>query len=218
MNTIFNKIERQYDDYPINSHISVIRRLYDFLLYYFNFLALNKPAKVIFNICCKYDLKRKKILDMGSFTGYNSFYFSCKKNMVTGVELSNKIEYAKRRYHSYNINFVKGNVFYFIAKESLASYDFIFCCNLPIHYDNGKMLESKLSIEFFDNLYQNLNSKTTFYYLFYSTKHNKVGFPVEKQDLELMMKDKPSTDWNVSEKIVYDYPMVELVIKKNHAK
>ena len=99
MNDHFANIENHYsNNLTVKKHPFLIQRTYDFFQYFFHFIPFNKTCKSINDICKQYNLKDKNILDIGSFTGYNSYYFYCNKNNVTGMELSSQFHYANRRY------------------------------------------------------------------------------------------------------------------------
>ena len=61
-----------------------------------------------------------------------------------------------------------------------------------------------------------MKSKAVFYYIFYSTKHSKVGFPAQleyfKSCIDKLQFD--DLDITITEKCIYDFPMVEFVVSK----
>ena len=123
MDEITKNLETHYNSIPVKIPYVTLRRFYDLLQYTFYRLPFSKQYKVISEICKIYNLKNKKILDIGSFTGYNSFYFACMRNNVTGIELSNKTEMAKLRYRLNKIKFIHVDVlhyneFYFLLDSA----------------------------------------------------------------------------------------------------
>jgi len=214
-NTDFIKnMKSGYDDYYHIPKFNYLSYIYDFILY----LSFNFPHKfsnrLIRNICKRFKLKRKKILDIGSFTGYYSFFFHAERNKVTGIELSNKINYAKKRYRFYDINFLQGDVIEVLDNLDKRTFDFIFCSNLPLHYDTGDVTTSEHFKAFIKKSIQHIESGGMLYYIFYASKHNKVSYPVTESGIRKFAEDNNIGNYTVETNNLLIEETVEFIIRK----
>lgn len=215
MNDHFANLEKHYSNsLIIKKHPILIQRIYDFFQYIFFFVPFNNTSKSINSICKQYNLKKRNILDIGSFTGYNSYYFYCNRNKVLGIELSSQFESANLRYKRKSLSFINGNIFEYLNRDFIEKFDFLFCSNLPIHYDTCNFTSSPLVKTFFKEITSSMAKGTILYFIFYSTKHPKVGFPVSHNDVKHVMNELQIDTYLLNEKVFFDFPMVELVITK----
>lgn len=207
-------VKENYDNIEVKIKNLTLLKTYDFFVY----LSRNYPHKfsnrLIRQTCRRFGLKNKKILDVGSYTGYYSFYFHCERNRVVGVELSNKADYAKKRYGNYSIEFIQGDINQVLSEMDDEKFDFIFCSNLPLHYDTGSVLTSAFFDDFIDKALKRLNDNGIFYYIFYSSKHDKVAIPVEAGDLTKYCINKGLKNYSVETTRLLKNDTVELVVKQ----
>lgn len=209
-----NKTKDQYNSIKLKTINIFLLKVYDFLIY----LSRNYPHKfsnrIIHNICKKYNLKRKTILDVGSYTGYYTFYFHCERNYVTGVELSDKINIAKKRYSNYNIEFINGDINQVYGDSKNKKFDFIFSANLPLHYDTGSILTSFEFDKFIDNSLEHLDKGGVLLYIFFSSKHDKVAIPVNIDELREYCLRKKLINYKIESTYLLNEQTVELEIVK----
>jgi len=205
-------LRENYNNIVLKEKSAILKYLYDFLVY----VSGNYPHKfanrLIRKTCKRFKLKRKRVLDVGSFTGYHSFYFHCEGNHVTAVELSNKAEYARRRFRFYNIDFVQGDINDELLKFG-NKFDFIFCSNLPLHYDTGSVLTSVSFNTFMERAVNCLNPGGTLYYIFYTSKHPKVAIPVDASELKMYCERSGLKNWSLENSQLLDNDTVELTVK-----
>lgn len=216
MNDVTKNLQKHYSSLAIKSRFVLLKKLYDRFQYYFSGISFSKSYKAINFICKTHKVKGKNVLDIGCFTGYNSFYFACNGNTVTGLELSDKIEMAQQRYGTFPITFIQDDIIHYLKQNDISEFDFIFCSNLPIHYDTGNIATSSMSETLFKLLFEKMKPNAVLYYIFYSTKQEKVGFPVTSEQLTSCLNKLSinTLHYKVAERSVYDYPMVELVLVK----
>ena len=133
--------------------------------------------------------KKKNILDIGSYQGNLSFYIYSHNNQVTGIELSDKCDFAKIRYKFYKINFIKGDVLNVTRELKDESIDFILCHNFPGHYDSGQLSNSKFMMDLINELKGKIKIGGTIYWCF--TKNINVSIhPVSYEDLSTFINKK----------------------------
>ncbi|HSV88510.1 MAG TPA: class I SAM-dependent methyltransferase [Bacteroidales bacterium] len=207
------QMKKGYDNIKVGNKYLPLLKLYDFAIY----LSGNFPHKssnaLIRKICRRFGLRRKKILDAGSFTGYHSFYFYCERNKVVGVELSDKAYYAQMRYKHYPVLFLKGDVLQALDDMEDRTFDFIFCSNLPLHYDTGSVLTSVSFNTFMERAVNCLNPGGTLYYIFYSSKHPKVAIPVDSSELRMYCERSGLKNWSLENSQLLNNDTVELTVK-----
>lgn len=205
-------IKKDYDDILIESPL-LYRKIYDYLVYLFHNFPHKASNRFIHKLCKRFNLKGKSILDVGSFTGYYSFYLRCERNMVTGIEISNKVDYAINRFGKYDISFVQGGAIEFLETIPDRSFDFIFCSNFPAHYDTGDINSSKYMPAFINSAIKKLKKDGVLYYLFYSDKHRKVFYPVSEKEMEIFLSENKITNYHINHISPIDYEMLEVIIK-----
>ena len=201
-----------YDKYTV-SPVNIFHSAYDLLIY----LTHNFPHKknrLIHELCERFQLKNKFILDIGCYTGYYSFFFHSERNKVTGVELNNKIEYARKRFRAYGINFIQGDILDVINQLEKNHFDFIFCSNFPGHYDTGSLTTNSYMVRLINAAMPLLSSDGIFYYIFYSTRHEKVTHPVAMDDVRLFLAQNDIKSASIALTQLIDYPAVEFICRK----
>ena len=205
-------IRGNYDKIPLKIKNRTILYLYDFIVY----ISRNYPHKfsnaLIAKVSKRFGLRGKRILDAGSYTGYNSFYFHCERNRVVGVELSNKVAEARKRYRFYDIEFVHGDINEELLKFGDNKFDFIFSSNLPVHYDTGSVLTSVHFNTFIQRAVKCLNPGGVLYYIFYSSKHAKVAIPVNEAELREFCGRSGLKNWSIKNSYLLNNNTVELII------
>ena len=203
-----------YDNIKVGVKYLPLLRLYDFAIY----LSGNFPHKssntLIRKICRRFGLRHKRILDAGSFTGYHSFYFYCERNKVVGVELSDKADYAQMRYKHYPVLFLKGDVLQALDDMEDRIFDFIFCSNLPLHYDTGSVLDSPIFDDFMGKALKKLAPGGILFYIFFASKHAKVAIPVNMDELQEYCKAKGMVNYSIRKTHLLIEETAELVVRK----
>jgi len=201
-----------FDNYPLPS-CTILHRILDLFKYYSKVVSINNAGKSIAEICRRFELKHKYVLDIGSYNGYNSFYFHCLGNSVSAIEISNKYEYALNRYKNYMIRFLKGDALEIMKKEESGFFDFIFCSNFTGHFDTGSFVTSRYTEELIRTSLKLLNDNGIFYYKFFLVSNYKSNNPVTKEDICKKMKSMHIV-FEVADDDFYHHPMSELIIRK----
>ena len=199
----------------MNSKISIQHYLLDIYLYFSGNFFHRKQNLFINKLCKRFFLKNKLILDIGSSTGYYSFYFLCHSNKVIGIEPSDAYLYASKRFKKYNIKFINENISYIYNNLNKNSFNFIFCSNLPLHYDTGEIRTSINFKTFINNIMDYITVGGVLYYCFYSSKHEKVTHHVTTEDMKIVLEENGIINYKLNSITPIDYPMVELVICKD---
>ena len=203
-----------YDNYqaPV---ITWKQKLYDRLVYMSGNRINRSLERYIHTLCQRFDLSQKNVVDIGAWFGYYSFLFASESNNVTAVELSDHIEYAKKRYGSYVDEFMQADALgYMIIRQK--KFDFIFCCNCPLHYDTNDIATSTYAEAFINQSLTRLNDKGILYYSFYDQKTDKVAHPVTKEALQVLMSKIPGVQFEINgTKHPDGNSMIEMVIRKS---
>jgi SAM-dependent methyltransferase len=173
-----------YDSYLL-PRTDLLHYIYDLLLYLSHNFPHKEDNREVRKLCKEFNLKNKTVLDVGSYTGYKSFYFHAQRNKVMAVDLSITLNnYAVKRYRRYDIAFHRGEINEVLdTKIPNASIDFIHCNAIPLHYDTRDVATSPYFRHTMLNMLKKLKQNGKLYYAFYTIESQKIFAPVKEQSL-----------------------------------
>ncbi|HSV88513.1 MAG TPA: class I SAM-dependent methyltransferase [Bacteroidales bacterium] len=95
-----------------------------------------------------------------------------------------------------------------------STFDFIFCSNLPLHYDTGSVLSSPIFDDFMGKALKKLAPGGVLFYIFFASKHAKVAVPVHIDELQEYCKTKGLENYHIEKTNLLIEDTAELVLRK----
>lgn len=210
--------KNNYDNFKLPK-ITVFHYFYDFLIYLFYNFPHKEPNKEVHELCKEFKLINKTILDIGSYTGYKSFYFYSERNKVMGIDISdNMIEYANKRFRNYDICFFKGEIVEVLQSNIPDnSIDFIYCLGLTFHYDTGEIETSPYLEDVILSLVKKMKPTGILYYAFYTVKSSKVSVPITQESLSKFLNRIGISNYQmrISPNNSFNNPTLDCIIRKS---
>ncbi|HOY30734.1 MAG TPA: methyltransferase domain-containing protein [Bacteroidales bacterium] len=217
-NEFIESQKNNYNAYKL-PEITPFHYVYDFLIYLFHNFPHKEANKEIHKIAREFKLKNKKILDIGFYTGYKSFYLFSERNSIIGIDQSETMyKYAEKRYRFYDIEFLLGELTDLLKSNiQNESIDFVHCNVMPLHYDTGVIENSPYFKEVMSLFMKKIAKKGIIYYTFYTIKSKKVLFPISEEALIAFLKDNNITNYTlrINECNKFNNPVIECIISRN---